>query len=163
MSSMSSNKWMHSFAVMHCAVQYYIYLHSLLILFIVGAWIERERQKVLFNQTDVLLSQIFLLHRVLSSKPQMCINIALRLLLSCKYPDPFLYSVQWLCVCVSAISTEKCVSVCQWLIAVLAQQLWGCRPHCDVSVAMETVGRRRGLDKDEERGEGQVTEKESER
>ncbi len=65
-----------------------------------------------------------------------------------------LYSVQWLRVCVSAISTEKCVSACQWLIAVLAQQLWGCRPHCDVSVAMETVGRGRGLDKDEERERG---------
>lgn len=59
-------------------------------------------------------------------------------------------------MCVRAVSTEKCVSVCQWLIAVLAQQLWGSRPHRDVSVAMETVGRRRGLGRNEEREKGQV-------
>lgn len=57
-----------------------------------------------------------------------------------------LYSVQWQCTYVSAVSTEKCVSVCQWLIAVLAQQLWGSRPQRDVSVAMETVEQRRSLD-----------------
>lgn len=28
---------------------------------------------------------------------------------------------------------------------MLAQQLWGFRPHCDVSVAMETAGAEEGL------------------
>lgn len=65
-------------------------------------------------------------------------------------------------MCASAISTERCVSVwesacvCvrQWLIAVLAQQLWGSRPHCDVSVAMETARAEEGLRWKRRKGEG---------
>lgn len=49
------------------------------------------------------------------------------------------------CVSAHPFSTQKCARVCQWLIGVLAQQLWGCRPHRDVSVAMETAGAEEGL------------------
>lgn len=48
---------------------------------------------------------------------------------------------------------RKCV-LCQWLIAVLAQQLWGSRPHCDVSVAMETARAEEGLRWKRRKGEG---------
>lgn len=63
----------------------------------------------------------------------------------CVPAHPFFYSDQWPRTYVSAVSTQKCARVCQWLIGVLAQQLWGCRPHRDVSVAMETAGAEEGL------------------
>lgn len=90
---------------------------------------------------------------ILHSDPSMSINKA-PVWSWAAHPCSFLYSVQWLLMCVSAISTEKCVSVSQWLIDELPQQLWGCQPHNDVSVAMETVEQGRGLDKDEERERG---------
>lgn len=93
-----------------------------------------------------VFSSLFLL-----SDPEMCMNRALASALELQVRRSILYSVQWLCVCASAISTEKCVSVTHHCISTTTVGVLT-SPWCQC--CHRDSGAGRGLDKNDERERG---------